>query len=265
MSVDQGMSKSQGWFKATNIEYSPDATHLVEVRESGGKGLGVFARSNIPQGTRVISEPALLEVSSVDSNAKDIVLAFDQLPLSQQESFLKLHGYACDSFKRAAEREMQQTWQEIPELHRTVLAIYAANAFGSVFLLGSRINHSCLPNIHFAYNSMLKEETFHAIRDIMAGEELTIMYINGTNRTRDQRKAELDKWGFTCSCPVCEDTLQGKEREEKRAQLFALDQELAMDAQLGSEKSCGKALRVAQRMAAIQISEGILHRELGVS
>lgn len=160
---------------------------------------------------------------------------------------------------------MQQTWQEIPELHRTVLAIYAANAFGSVFLLGSRINHSCLPNIHFAYNSMLKEETFHAIRDIMAGEELTIMYINGTNRTRDQRKAELDKWGFTCSCPVCEDTLQGKEREEKRAQLFALDQELAMDAQLGSEKSCGKALRVAQRMAAIQISEGILHRELGVS
>lgn len=40
---------------------------------------------------------------------------------------------------------------------------------------------------------MLKEEIFHAIRDIMAGEELTVMYINGTNRTRDQRKAELDK------------------------------------------------------------------------
>lgn len=68
----------------------------------------MFARSNIPQGTRVLSEPALLEVSSENSNAKDIVLAFDQLPLSQQESFLKLHGYACNSFKHTAKREMQQ-------------------------------------------------------------------------------------------------------------------------------------------------------------
>lgn len=48
MSVNQGISKSQGWFKVTNIEYSLDAIYLVEVRELGSKGLGVFARSNIP-------------------------------------------------------------------------------------------------------------------------------------------------------------------------------------------------------------------------
>jgi hypothetical protein len=160
---------------------------------------------------------------------------------------------------------MEQNWQEIPELHRTVLAIYAANAFGRVFLLGSRINHSCLPNINFAYNSMLEKETFHAIRDITAGEELTIMYINGTNRTRSQRQAELDKWGFRCTCPACENTLQGRKREEKRAQLFTLDQGLAMNIRFGTEKSWRKALQMAQRMAAIQKSEGLLNRELGVS
>lgn len=66
-----------------------------------------------------------------------------------------------------------------------VLAIYVANAFGSVFLFGSCINYLCLLNIYFVYNSMFKEEIFYAIRDIMVGEELIIMYINGTNCTRD--------------------------------------------------------------------------------
>lgn len=164
------------------------------MRESAGKGLGVFAKSNIPRGTRIISEAPLLEVSrGENSDAKDIVVAFEQLPSSQQGLFLELRGYACDSFKRAVEHEMGQLWRDIPELRRTVLAIYAANASGNVYWLGSRINHLCLPNVNFAYNPMRKEETFHAIRNIMAGEELTITYINGTNRTKDQRKAELDK------------------------------------------------------------------------
>lgn len=162
---------------------------------------------------------------------------------------------------------MEQSWQQIPELHRRVLAIYAANAFGNVFLLGSRINHSCVPNIHFANNSVLEKETFHAIRDIMAGEELTITYICGTNRTQSQRQAELDKWGFRCTCPACEDTLQGRRREEKRAGLLALDQKLAMNIRIGggTNESYKKGLEMAQKIAAIQKSEGLLNRELGVS
>ena len=250
----------------TQNEVFTDQSNLIEVRESANKGFGIFAISKIPRGTRVISEPALLEVTHGEAtNAKDIVRAFEQLTPSQQERFLELHGYACDSFKQAAGCEMEQTWQEISELHRKVLSIYAANAFGSVFLLGSRINHSCLPNIHFAYNPKLKRETFHAIRNITPGEELTIMYINGTNRTMSQRKAELEKWGFACSCPACEDTPRGNQRERKRAELFELDQKLAMYAQLDIERSYREALQTALRMAAIQQSEGLVNRDLGVS
>lgn len=238
---------------------------LVEVKVSALKGLGVFAKANIPCGSRVLAEPALLEVKG--ENAKDIVRAFESLPLSQQNLYLDLHGYACEPFKRAAEREMEQDWQQIPELHRRVLAIYAANAFGNVFLLGSRINHSCIPNIHFANNSVLEKETFHAVRDIVAGEELTITYIGGTNRTRSQRQAALDKWGFQCTCPACDNTLQGRKREQKRDELLALDQQLAMDMYIGggTKKSYTKGLQIAQKMAAIQKSEGLLNRDLGLS
>lgn len=235
------------------------------MKESTLKGLGVFAKVDIPRGTRVLAEPALLKVDRQAVKANDIVEAFKNLPSPQQSLYLDLHGYACDSFKRATESEMGQNWEQIPEIQRTVLAIYKANAFGSVFSLGSRFNHSCVPNIHFAYNPAIEKETFHAIRSITAGEELTIMYINGTNRTRDQRQAHLNQWGFHCACPACEDTLDGKNKEKRRAQLFTLDQELVLIMRLGTEKTYGKALRIAQTMAAIQKSEGLLNRELGVS
>lgn len=95
------------------------------------------------------------------------------------------------------------------------------------------------------------------------------MYMNGTNRTRDQRQSELGNWGFQCSCPACEDTPQGRKREEKRIELFKLDQELAMHTRFNihpqPEDSWKKARKAAQRMAALQKSEGLLNRDLGIS
>ncbi|KAJ5475202.1 TPR domain protein [Penicillium diatomitis] len=92
--------------------------------------------------------------------------------------YLQLHAYACGAFKRAAGHEMGQAWKEISGLHRKVLSIFAANSFKDVFWLGSRINHSCLPNVAFSYNPAIKHGTFHAIRDLAAGEELTVEYIS---------------------------------------------------------------------------------------
>jgi len=114
----------------------PDARHLIERKQSQGRGLDIFATGDIPCGTRIIAEPALLKVNrDTASSAKDIVRAFESLSSSQQKSYLELHGYSCDSFKRAYEHEMDQDWEKIPELHRKMLAVWAANSFGSVFLL----------------------------------------------------------------------------------------------------------------------------------
>lgn len=247
------------------ITKTPDSRHLVEVRESQGKGLGIFAIANIPRGTRVIAEAALLKLDRKSGDARNILQAFNSLPTAEQNLYLELHGFACAAFRRAAEQEMGQSWQSMPELQRRVLAIFAANAFGDVFFLGSRINHSCIPNINFAYNSVLEKETFHAVRDITAGEELTISYNNGANRTKSQRQDELSNWGFVCTCAVCETKTEGIEREAKRCQLFSLDQQLALNIRIGTSKSWNKALKLAQSLAAIQKSEGLLSRELGTS
>lgn len=113
---------------------------------------------------------------------------------SQRESYLELHEYANELFERAVEIELGRDWDDVPRTHRKVLAIWAANAFSDIFLLGSRINHSCTPNSRFAYNAAIGKGTFHATRDIMAGEEVTVMYFHVNNRTRIERQKALAKW-----------------------------------------------------------------------
>lgn len=93
MDTDQCTSISPGGKSCTTVS---DARHLIKVRESTGKGLGVFAKADIPRGTRVISEPARLEVPEQNPPAKDIIQAFERLLPSQQKSYLGLHAYAGD-------------------------------------------------------------------------------------------------------------------------------------------------------------------------
>ncbi|KAJ5448332.1 hypothetical protein N7445_003153 [Penicillium cf. griseofulvum] len=195
-------------------------------------------KTNIPRGTRVISENALLEVDIENVTLKSIVSAFELLPPPQQKSYLELHGYAGELFKSIVEREIGKSWRDIPELHCKLLVIYVANAFCSVFFLGSRINHSCIPNVNFAYNPLLKEETFHVIRDIMAGEELTVMY-DGTNCTGSQRQKERSRWDS--SAPA-------RHKEEKRVALFTLSEELAANAADGTDESYTRQLKILHIM-----------------
>lgn len=201
-----------------------DARHLIEIRDSPGKGRGIFAKANIPRGTRILAESALLKANcgaNEDPTAEAILQAFGNLSPSQQASYLELHAYACHPDKQTLESQTGQTWDEMPELHRKVLGIYTANSFDnsvdSVFLLGSRFNHSCLPNTTHIFNPALDQETFHTIQDIGAGEELLISYIDGSNWVKSKRQQCLQEWGFECNCPACEDTPEGRAKEEKRS------------------------------------------------
>ncbi|PVH91474.1 hypothetical protein DM02DRAFT_663967 [Periconia macrospinosa] len=85
------------------------------MRKSPGKGLGIFAIADIPSGTRIIAEAALLKIDRNNGDARNILYAFENLSASQQGSYLELHGFACAAFRRAAEQEMGRSWQRMPE------------------------------------------------------------------------------------------------------------------------------------------------------
>jgi hypothetical protein len=197
--------------------------------------------------------------------SKQILEAFGKLDEPQKISYQSLHSYASPDFRKAAERELNQPWDDLPALSRKVLGIYAANAWGNmVFGLPSRINHSCIPNMVHTDNLRKGKGVFHAIRDIAAGEELTLTYNYGkVHCTRAQRQADLKAtWGFTCSCPACSDTAFGQENAERRARMFDLDQKAHHHL---NKYEWELALEPLQELAALQESEGIVTLELASS
>lgn len=95
---------------------------------------------------------------------------------------------------------------------------YDGESGRGLFPTGSRYNHDCTPNASgfVTYNPRAdtlakylepRHSVFqvHALKDISAGEEVTISYITGM----DQQSAYLDrkdillKKGFTCQCNTC--------------------------------------------------------------
>lgn len=80
-------------------------------------------------------------------------------------------------------------------------------------LTASRLNHSCVPNVYTAYNSTSGYMTVQALKPIAAGDELCTAYINGAGKLRSERHAQLNMWGFTCTCIACAD---GRDESRRR-------------------------------------------------
>lgn len=141
---------------------------MIEVRETLSKGRGTFTIACILRGTRVIAEAGLLKIKR-EHKASDIISSFMKLPTARQDAYLELHEFACGAFQKSVEDDMGQRWHDLPARQRKVLAIYGANAFNDIFLIMSRINHSCTPNVFFWYNSVTELGTYHAVHDITIG------------------------------------------------------------------------------------------------
>jgi hypothetical protein len=245
-----------GHLSASSPHNVLDGRRLIEVKETPEKGLGIFARMQIPRGTRIIAETPLLRAKAVTTYSVNVQDSFERLSSESQRAYLQLHGYASPTLKK------DNDWASLPELNRKVLAIYAANRWGrDVFWLASRFNHSCIPNVHNAYNPIIRMETFHSIRDIEAGEELTISYLSGIS-VRDERQAQLKSWGFQCSCPACKDTQEGNSLEQKLFRLVILSRELEVNVPgtLSYEKTLGTHGKMAALLRSVGHEGKLLHQ-----
>jgi hypothetical protein len=107
--------------------------------------------------------------------------------------------------------------------------------------------------------ALCQKETFHSIRDIEAGEEITVSYFSGTH-IRDERQAMLNKWGFRCNCLACQDTPDSKKTELNFAQLARLSQQL--EATKPGALPSQETRRIHQRMAAFMHSAGLSGKSL---
>jgi hypothetical protein len=191
-----------------------------EIRGIPGKGYGCFALKSIPRGTRILTDSPLLIVPMADYMKADIEAAFDALTPARKEAYFTLHsGHGqnpADWPSQIHPSVGARDRQRIEEQHAartgpsaTLISIFQTNcmemgAGAAVFLHTSRFNHSCVPNACFAWNAGIGKETIHTMRDVAAGEEITISYVDGEHDKR-LRAWELRHYGFVCGCEACGD------------------------------------------------------------
>lgn len=145
-----------------------------------------------------------------------------------------------------------------------------AGGHHAVFLLSSRLNHSCEPNVFQSFNPTLGMKTVYAMRDIEAGEELVTNYIGRECHylVRIQRwEIFRSQWGFTCQCDACTDTTgRSDNRHMLLTNLFTGLQEFEQ----GNSTSCNPflpsnivvALDHAQDILSICLEEKMYGMEL---
>jgi SET and MYND domain-containing protein len=83
-------------------------------------------------------------------------------------------------------------------------AASSAHAAGSaVYLLASMLNHSCQPSLDVAFPRNNASLALVAARDVAAGEQLTISYVDAGQGVAARRAALQWGYGFACACPRC--------------------------------------------------------------
>jgi hypothetical protein len=121
-----------------------------------GKGMGVIAARNIAKGERLLLDPPLFSIASRSGAAVDLRDALAELSQEQLEAFSELT--ACSNYLSAGMPKLRA----IMATNALPLGCLSGTEDKGLFLVASRFNHSCQPNVVHCWNPNLKGETMHA-------------------------------------------------------------------------------------------------------
>ncbi|TGO08846.1 hypothetical protein BTUL_0189g00170 [Botrytis tulipae] len=186
------------------------ANRMYAKRHVPGKGLGLIATIDIPRGTQILSESALILGPEL--------LGEDLRPcISKQWSALTIQQQQ-DCFSFGHMHQCTSEYERLCVIFNTnclplkgAYILETGNPGGSqnrhkrggLFPNACRINHACDRNAGAHWIESSQKIAVTALKDICKDEEITINYL-GLNKTRRARRASLQRdFGFNCSCGLC--------------------------------------------------------------
>lgn len=237
----------------------------IEIRPAGaGMGNGTFATVDIPKGTRIFAEPPLVFLCPSPRPYTQFCHLVDALGVKASEidelfynPMLLNRGQPGNLFEHIrVENHPLVTGQPRPPppdvtmVKRYAIFLTNCNAISrgkdvgrGLFPMYSRVNHSCEPNVFCDWNTKLKQETVHAARDIMAGEQIFQGYLSTEDfMTCEERAAKLRSWGIVCRCAAC---AQPAVSDPVRKRMGVLDAELRRMSQLEQHADTGARREIA--------------------
>lgn len=167
---------------------------LYDIRSIPGKGRGLVSGIDIRRGQRILHEQPLFTSSLRWTSHKDfedyLASTIASLLPSKRDTFFALHNAH-------------------PESEHPLQARFITNCLtcqdgteAAVYNTACMVNHSCRANTQWSWNKEAKAVAFHAVRNIAAGEEITINYVFGDIRAvREEKLGRL--FGITCRCELC--------------------------------------------------------------
>ena len=209
------------------------------IRESPGKGRGLFATRKIEEGHVILEEYPLFTHNDAMSLHEFNANHFPNLDENTKAKILQLHDPAED-FKKLDRKTAKELVRKVPTLRHykeaksddmnkifriidgnrikicNFPALYDDTEIG-LYNDMTRINHSCVPNATWTWvMGDFKRQQVRAMMEIEKGEEITVCYlaikefIYGSRESRQQQM--LDHGAFLCQC--CECSLEGEDLEE---------------------------------------------------
>lgn len=239
----QKIAKLPSISSSTSGENPPPSFHATEVP---GKGVGLVANKTIKRGERIMAwQPTLLmhhslvQEMDLESQHRILDLALHKLPAPRRRAFTRQLGQfgghqvsdimATNSFQIDVGGDDGHHLGNFPDV--------------------SRFNHDCRPNVAFRIDDHLTHYT-HAVRDIAAGEELTITYMNPFE-TWAARQSHVEKsWGFVCTCKHC--SMSQKEIEKSDQRLEEIEE---IEAELGDFNSKKASVKMIERVLRLYEEE----------
>ena len=225
----------------------------TEVKTAGKRGRGLFAAVDLKAGDLVLVEKAFSVVFdgekerelyvvvnvntdriSMGSHAHLFFDTFQKLAHNpeQAKAYLDLYdkGYTpktppqtvdgatvIDTFRATAIAEVNCYGARSAPTSKVRTKRGPSESVG-VWLRASHMNHACDANAFRAFIGDIM--VVHACRDIKAGDEILISYINPEMDGRLTQDSTKKTWGFVCDCAIC--VADSKTPETSRARRLAL-------------------------------------------
>ncbi|KAF9073357.1 SET domain-containing protein [Rhodocollybia butyracea] len=177
-----------------------------EISEVEGKGVGMVATRRIRAGELLVNErPVYAQrkriarpIDYTDTNGYFYLGAVNGLAQASQNAI-----YALKNSFGPETHELLGILRTNFLTHDIAEEPDPANDFVGIFPTISRVNHSCTPNSNYYFSFGTFSGELRAIRDVEAGEEITIMYVNIAAQGRVRRSWLKEDYFFACGCNTC--------------------------------------------------------------
>ena len=205
------------------------------VGKSAIHGTGLFAYQNlIEMGEKIVLEARMLQIAVAndgDASSAAYNRLFDEMSKLGKSEATTLHlvakknGFgsdiAPDDFVTGLQNQSEDALVVAMEAFCKA-CVLGENGTWRVFKTLDQLNHSCSPNAERYWNEADQTMDLRATRNIQAGNEIFISYIDHFN-ARNKRHSDL---GFDCKCLVC--SYDGSKRLTHEQRLEVLRRSLAV-------------------------------------